>query len=116
MRVQLKANDQKLSGFMELVVPDDDGIPTSYRQPVELGPGQTNRLTAYTRPGGRDTEFTIRVLDSQGRRLLEAPQSLTMPDQPNVIMPDEMLILTFGQPLGVDQVPTLPGFANGGKR
>ena len=30
-------------------------------------------------------------------------------------MPDEMLILTLGQPMGVDQVPTLPGFAAGGK-
>jgi hypothetical protein len=115
VRVQLKTNDQRLSGFMELVVPDDDGIPTSYRLPVELGPGQTTRLTAYARPGGRDTEFTIRVLDSQGRRLLEAPQSLTMSEQPNVIMPDETLILTLGQPLGVDQLPSLPGFAVGGK-
>ena len=30
-------------------------------------------------------------------------------------MPDEKLILIFGQPLGVDQLPTLPGFAVGGK-
>ena len=115
VRVQLKAGDQRLSGFMELVVPDDDGVPTSYRQRVELGPGQSTRLTAYARPGGRDTEFTIRLLDGQGRRLLEAPQSLTMPAPPEVIMPDEMLILTLGQPLGVDQLPTLPGFTLGGK-
>ena len=115
IRVQLKAGDQRLSGFMETVVPDDDGIPTSFRQPVELGPGETTRLTAYALPGGRDTEFTIRLLDSQGHRLLEAPQSLTMPAPPQVIMPDELLILTFGQPLGVDQLPTLPGFTVGGK-
>ena len=73
VRVQLKAGDQRLSGFMEMVVPDDDGVPTSFRQPVELGPGQSTRLTAYARPGGRDTEFTIRLLDGQGRRLLERP-------------------------------------------
>jgi len=115
VRVQLKAGDQRLSGFMELVVPDDDGVPTSYRQRVELGPGQSTRLTAYARPGGCDTVFTIRLLDGQGRRLLEAPQSLTMPAPPEVIMPDEMLILTLGQPLGVDQLPTLPGFTLGGK-
>ncbi len=111
VRVQIKAVDQRLSCFMELVVPDDDGTPTSFRQPVELGPGETTRVTAYARPGGRDTEFTIRLLDRQGRRLLEAPQSLTMPTAPNVIMPDEKLILTLGQPQGVDQLPTLPGFA-----
>ncbi len=115
VRVELKSNDERISGFMELVVPDDDGIPTTYRQAVELRPGETTRVTAYARPGGRDTELTIRVLDSQGRRLLEAPQSLTLQDQPNVIMADEVLILTLGQPLGVDQLPTLPGFAVGGK-
>src|SRR5208282_2449382 len=82
VRVQLKAGGQRLSGFMEMVVPDDDGVPTSFRQAVELGPGQSTRLTAYARPGGRDTEFTIRLLDGQGRRLLEAPRSLTMPDPP----------------------------------
>ena len=38
-----------------------------------------------------------------------------MPDPPEVIMPDEMLILTLGQPLGVDQLPNLPGFTVGGK-
>jgi len=115
VRVQLKAGAERLSGFMDMVVPDDDGTPTSYRQPVDLAPGQSTRLTAYARPGGRDTEFTIRLLDSQGRRLLEAPQALTMPVPPEVIMPDEMLILTLGQPLGVDQLLSLRGFTVGGK-
>src|SRR6516162_6831395 len=53
--VQLGAGPERFSGFMDLVVPDDDGIPTSYRQTVELGPHQSQRLTAYGRPGGRDT-------------------------------------------------------------
>ncbi len=66
--VQLGAGPERFSGFIDLVVPDDDGIPTSYRQTVELGPHQSQRLTAYGRPGGRDTEFTIRLFDSQGRR------------------------------------------------
>ena len=30
-------------------------------------------------------------------------------------MPDEMLILTLGQPMGVDQLPNLPGFAAAGQ-
>ena len=37
VRVQLKAGGERVSGFMEVVVPDDDGIPTSYRQPIESG-------------------------------------------------------------------------------
>ncbi len=116
VRVQLKAGEQRVSGFMELVVADDDGIPTSYRQSVEIGAGESTQLTGYARPGGRDTEFTVRVFDAAGHRLLEAPQSLTMPTSPNVIMPDEKLIVTMGQAQGVDQMPALPGFtaaANG---
>ena len=108
--VQLGAGPDRFSGFMDLVVPDDDGIPTSYRQTVELGPRQSQRLTAYGRPGGKDTEFTIRLFDSQGRRVLEVPQGISMPKPPESIMPDEKLILTLGQPMGVDQIPTLPGF------
>ena len=108
--VQLGAGPDRFSGFMDLVVPDDDGIPTSYRQTVELGPRQSQRLTAYGRPGGKDTEFTIRLFDSQGRRVLEVPQGISMPKPPESIMPDEKLILTIGQPMGVDQIPTLPGF------
>ena len=64
--VQLGAGPERFSGFMDLVVPDDDGIPTSYRQTVELGPRQIQRLTAYGRPGGRDTEFTIRLFRQPG--------------------------------------------------
>ncbi len=80
-----------------------------------MGGNESSRYTAYVRPGGRDTEFTVRVFDRQNRRMLESPQAITLPSAPEVIMPDEMLILTLGQPMGVDQVPTLPGFAAGGK-
>ncbi len=110
VRVQLRAGEQRVSGFLELVAADDDGTPTAYRQPLEIGAGETTQLTAYARPGGRDSEFTIRVFEAQGRRLLEAPQALTMSTPPKVIMPDEKLILTLGQPQGVDQLLTLPGF------
>ena len=115
VRVQLKSGGEGVSGFMEVVVPDDDGIPTSYRQPIKLGGNQSSRFTAYVRPGGRDTEFTVRVFDDQKRRVLEAPQAVILPTAPEVIMPDEMLILTLGQPMGVDQVPALPGFAPAGR-
>jgi hypothetical protein len=101
---------------MELVVPDDDGTPTSYRLPVDIPAGAgTATYTAYGRPGGHDAEFTIRILDGRGRRLLEASQEKTMPSAPEVISPEEMLILTLGQPMGVDQIPNLPGFAAGNK-
>jgi hypothetical protein len=100
---------------MDLIVPDDDGIPTSYRQPVEMGPKQSQRFTAYARPGGRDTEFRVRLVDSRGRRVYEAADATLLPNPPIAMMPDETVILMMGQPQGVDQIPSLSGFSAGGQ-
>ena len=43
--------------------PDDDGTPTVFRQPIQVGAGQGQRFISYARPGTRDPEFTVRVLD-----------------------------------------------------
>jgi hypothetical protein len=115
VRVQVKAGPQRFTGFLDVLASDDDGIPAAYRQPIDLAAGASKRLTAYARPGGRDAEFTVRVLDDQGRRLLEAPQAVTMPVPPETILSDEIVILTLGQPQGLDQVPHLPGFEVGGQ-
>ena len=89
--VQLKGGSERFSGFMDVVVADDDGTPTSYRQPVDVAAGASQRFTAYSRPGGRDPELTIRLFDSGGRRVVEAPQTSTMPATPDAIMPDEIV-------------------------
>src|SRR5580658_3504982 len=72
--VQLRAGDDRFSGFMEVVVADDDGTPTSFRMPVDVDARSSQQLTAYVRPGSRDPELTIRLLDSRGRRVLSASQ------------------------------------------
>jgi hypothetical protein len=107
--VQLKAGTQGFKGHMDLLVPDDDGIPVASRQPIDIGPNESPRLIAYGRPGGQDTEFNIRLLDVGGRVVVNAPQVMTMPAPPLPILPEERLILTMGQPMGVDQVANLPG-------
>ena len=115
VRVQLKAGPERFSGFLELIVPDDDGTPTSYRQPVEMGANENVDLTVYGRPGGQDAEFSLRVLDGGGRRVLDLNQEKFASSPPEIILPDEMLILTMGQPMGVDQLPNLPGFVGGNR-
>ena len=87
VRVQLKAGPERFSGFMELMVPDDDGTPTSYRQPMDSGADESCGYTAYVRPGGQDTEFTVGILRRQGRRMLELPQEQFMPSAPEVSCP-----------------------------
>jgi hypothetical protein len=95
---------------MEVSVADDDGTPTAFRMPVEVGANQSQRFTAYARPGSRQPEFTIRLIDQNGRRVGGASQDTAMPQPPDSIMPDESLILTLGRPLGVEVIPELPGF------
>ena len=49
--VQLRAGNERFKGQMHLVVADDDGTPTAFAVPVEVGANQSERFTAYARPG-----------------------------------------------------------------
>ena len=92
------------------MVADDDGTPTSFRMPVEVGANASERFTAYVRPGGREPEITIRLIDANGRRVGGAAQATVMPQPPEALMPNESLILTLGRPQGVEAMVELPGF------
>jgi hypothetical protein len=111
--VQLRGGTEGFSGFMEVVVGDDDGTPGAFRMPVAVGANKSERFTAYARPGSREPEFTVRLLDARGRRVGGASQSMAMPVPPDSIMPYENLILTMGRPQGVEAIAQLPGFKGG---
>ncbi len=111
--VQLRGGTEGFSGFMEVVVGDDDGTPASFRLPVAVGANKSERFTAYARPGSREPEFTVRLFDSHGRRAGGASQSMAMPQPPDAIMPNENMILTMGRPQGVEMIAQLPGFKAG---
>ncbi len=113
--VQLRAGDDRFSGFMDVAVADDDGTPTTFRMPVDVEARSSQMFTAYVRPGSRDPELTIRLLDPRGRRVAVASQDSVMPQPPTVLTPQESLILTMGQPQGVEMLPDLPGFQRGGQ-
>ncbi len=113
--VQLRAGDERFNGFMDVVVADDDGTPTTFRLPVDVDAKSSQIFTAYVRPGSRDPNLTIRLLNSSGRTVGVATQDAVMPQPPTVLMPHESLILTMGQPQGVELLPDLPGFQKGGQ-
>jgi hypothetical protein len=113
--VQLRGGGDRFTGFMDVMVADDDGTPASFRIPVDVGAKQSQRYTAYVRPGSRDPDLTIRLLDQDGRRVTTVLQNMVMPQPPVSIMPDEMMILTLGRPQGVEAIPELPGFQKGGQ-
>src|SRR5262249_10122792 len=108
--IQLKGGTERFTGFMDLVVGDDDGTPTAFRMPVDVPAGQNQSFTAYARPGSREPEFSIRLFDSDGRRAGGASQSMAMPAAPEAIMPNETLLLTMGRPQGVEAIAELTGF------
>ena len=112
--VQLRAGNEPFRGLMHLVVADDDGTPTAFQTPVEVRANQSERFTAYARPGSRDPEITIRLFDEKGRRVANVPEAVMMRDPPVASMPDESVILSLGRPVGLDGIAGLPGFKSGG--
>jgi hypothetical protein len=112
--VQLRSGIEPFKGQMHLVVNDDDGTPTSFQVPVEVGANQSERFTAYARPGSRDPEITIRLFDEKGYRVANFSEAVMMRDPPVATMPDETVILSLGRPQGLDAIAGLPGFKSGG--
>ena len=112
--IQLKGGAERFSGFMDVVASDDDGVPTSFRQAVDVPARESRRFAGYVRPGGRETDLTIRFYNEAGKWLGERAQDKTMPRPPRSIMPHESLIVVTGQPQGIDQVPAAAGFQQAG--
>ncbi len=111
--VQLRAGEEGFTGYLDVVAPDDDGTPTVFRQQVQVQAGQSQRFVSYARPGTRDPEFTVRVLDLNGRRRTPDVNTTNTRTQINPIMADETLLVTLGKPRGVDLIPSVPGFTPG---
>ncbi|MGE3820735.1 MAG: hypothetical protein AB7I30_15085, partial [Isosphaeraceae bacterium] len=109
--VQLRGGAERFTGTLEIQVPDDDGTPTRFRQPVEIAPRETPRVVSYARPGTRDPEFTIRLLDGRNREVARATSETLPQFQADPVLPDEILLLTLGNPQGVELIGGLPGFS-----
>ncbi|AMV36478.1 hypothetical protein [Planctomyces sp. SH-PL62] len=108
--VQVKGGGVPFRGFLDVVVGDDDGVPTSVRQPIDLPAGETRTYVAYTRAGGRDGEFSVRFYDEGGRWLGARTRDQIARTDLTALAPDDSWILTVGRPQGVDQVKEVAGF------
>ncbi len=99
--VQLKGGTERFSGMMDLIAADDDGTPTTFRMPVEVGANQSQRFTAYARPRfarARVHGSTARSRRPARRRGVARRRSCLK--APTAIMPNETLLLTLGQTAG----------------
>ena len=109
--VQFRGGDERFSGTLEVVVPDDDGTPTSFRQVVDVGARQSQRVTTYARPGSNNPDFTLRLYDQSGRR---HGDEVVASDRTRLteLRPQEILLATLGEPQGVEMIPSLSDFSD----
>jgi hypothetical protein len=107
--VQLSAGPAPFSGFLNVVVPDDDDVRTSLRRPMSIAANTTEWFATYARPGSMSAEFEVQVLDVNGRRTgaewLSSQSHLTIDD----LAANQMLLVTLGNPQGVSGIPGVSG-------
>ena len=108
--VQLGAGADGFDGILEVATADDAGTPAAFRQPIKLGPKESQRFVSYARPGERSPEFTIRALTPSGRRASNDYSTSSTGMQLNAVQPDGTLLVTLGKPAGVELIPNLPDF------
>ena len=104
--VDLKAGPAGFQGLLEVLVPDNDGTPTSVHRGVAVPAGQMATFAAYTRPGRSAAEFTVQVY-AEGERRPTASKDVKPGG--DALPPGQSLLLTFGKAAGIEDVPTATG-------
>ena len=121
----LRGGPDGFAGEMLAVVEDENGTPTTVRQPVQIGPGGTQRVTAYVRPGSLSSDFgSLRFVDGKTGRLAVPPVVIgdlaaSGPTAAGAgpaavkLVPvgqGDYQLVTLGHPYGVEGIPALPGY------
>ncbi len=108
--VQLGAGANGFEGILEVVAPDDGGTPVAFHERVQILPKESKRIVTYARPGDRNPEFTVRVLDNGGRRAANDYNTSSTGAVLNAVQPDGTMLITLGKTAGVELLPGLSAF------
>jgi len=112
VRVQLKADrSAPFQGFLDLIVPDDDGNPTVLRRVVSVDAGATEWVVTYARPGQTEAVFAAQLRDKNERPVGREVLSSSFLQNVKSLTSDQTVLATLGNPHGVQALPTLPAFA-----
>ena len=112
--IQLRGGVDGFNGVLQVIAQDEDGTPSTISQPVQVGPGGTQRVTAYVRAGSQDRDFaTLRFIDGKTGR--KACPDVVVGDllgnrPPEPLSQDDYQVLSLGHPSGIDNIKNLPGF------
>lgn len=109
IRLLLKAQKEGFVGMLEVTTSDDAGTAVSVRQPVNISASQTQRVTSYFRPGGREPSLSVAFYDAANKFVVK--YDLAGQFNYDVIGAEEVLLLTLGKPQGVELIPTLSGYS-----
>ncbi|MEX0936744.1 MAG: hypothetical protein WDZ59_02710 [Pirellulales bacterium] len=111
VEVGLGGGDTPYTGFLELTLPDGDGVQSSVitppNRPVQTTPGRTTTVSAFVKPGRADGELRVRFV-AEGRP--RAERRISVAFQPNNLQIGygnaaiDELILTLGPQLGLGGV------------
>ncbi len=108
--LQLRAGSERFTGIVELGVPDDDDTPTFVRRAIDVPAGGSAVVSMYVRCGSTILDnWKARAIDENMRsyRLNFNEESM---NSVSPLEPFEVLVLTFGDPQGVERIAELPGF------
>jgi hypothetical protein len=88
-------------GVLTVIAADSDEIPTRYSVAVpQLTPGQSELVTAYTRPGSRRDSIRVSMTDANGRELTPEANQLNQG-----LSAAQFVFLSIGSQLDASQFP-----------
>jgi hypothetical protein len=108
--VELRTDRPPFRGQVEVVAPDDDGVPTIARYPADLPDGETRTVVAKTRPGTLSATVVVRLLDAEGRPV---PSARPVAADPEPLDAGTHLVLVAGEASGLSALPQVARFQTG---
>lgn len=110
VEVTLKGGAQPITGRVEIVVPDCDGVPsrvvTSPSRPIQLSPGQTASAVLYVRFGQEDGSLKVSFRDQAGEaqvdKVYSSVSDVDSEHPPVLLSTEQQLIVSVGPSIGLD--------------
>ena len=118
VEVTIKGGVEPLTGEVELILPDGDGLLTRVRseRPVDATPGQFTRTLLYAKFGQIDGRLTVRFMVDGKTRAERSWDSGVERDDRHILYPlsaTDELIVTLGRSIGVAPAVTKPSDSDG---
>jgi hypothetical protein len=113
--VQVRGGVERFEGTMEIVSEDESGTATAFAVNAAVDAGDSTRVTGYTRFGTTFGNVVVRFIDKEGNEKGKVSLDALRPNSmPATIFADELVVLAFGRPQGVELLSSIAGL-NGNK-